>query len=101
MGAQMEGADLNEARVRTAAVTSDLSRVKGLTQEQLDGLFADGDVTDDMLPEGVTRPARWPKAALDLNTFRSEWERFKADPEGYKERAARGRSGGAATLAGP
>ena len=81
-GAHLEGADVTAARVRTAAVTSDLSRVKGLTQEQLDGLFADGDVTADMLPEGLTRPAHWPEVDLG-GQFSDEWDKFKADPEGY------------------
>mgnify|MGYP006276446707 CR=1 FL=1 len=83
IGALLEGANFTGAVVQYAAVKScDLSKTR-LDQDQVNATFGDGSVTDARLPPGVTRPAHWPAADLDVNGFFEEMRKWQADPEGY------------------
>lgn len=48
-------------------------------KQHLQNIFGDGSVT---LPEGVTRPAHWPRHKL--GEFIAEWRKWQADPESYE-----------------
>ncbi|MGF1593892.1 MAG: pentapeptide repeat-containing protein [Kiloniellaceae bacterium] len=59
-GASLVGTDMTGAYTYLARFeATDLSRVKGLTQRQLDDACGD---TGTVLPEGLTAPASWPCA---------------------------------------
>lgn len=113
-GARMEGADLSEARMEGALLTE--ARMEGanlrgarmdasteltsavlrgaavswvddttITQLEphLDDMFGDGSVD---LPEGIPRPAHWPKWTLPwrgAHGFADEWRKWRDDPDGY------------------
>lgn len=72
--------NLGSAVVNGAALWSKDYSKASLSQEQIDQMFGDGSVT---LPEGLTRPAHWPDRVLSWGTFRAEWRKWQADPEGY------------------
>ncbi len=93
-GAILRGARLDEttsliaASLQAAAIKEvDLSTVP-ISQAQVNETFGDDSVT---LPDGLTRPAHWPRHVLHLLEFYTEWRRWQADPAAYDppERAAR------------
>jgi uncharacterized protein YjbI with pentapeptide repeats len=63
--AHLEGALLLEAHLEGAS----LKGAVGLTQEHLDMAFGDDNT---VLPEGITRPARWPAATSDQQADKPE-----------------------------
>lgn len=90
--AQMERADLREARMdaTTDPKGADFSSASlrgvncvevGLSQKQINGLFADSSMT---LPVDREKPAHWPMWHLPVNDFYDEWRKWQADPEGYE-----------------
>jgi len=68
------GADFRGSALRK----SSLGRMSPI-ESHLPVMFGDDSVT---LPDGA-RPAHWPDWELDIETFHSEWRRWRADPEGY------------------
>jgi uncharacterized protein YjbI with pentapeptide repeats len=63
--AHLKGARLLEAHLEGAS----LKGAVGLTQEHLDMAFGDDNT---VLPEGITRPARWPAATSDQQADKPE-----------------------------
>lgn len=91
-GARLEGANLSGATLdaRTDLTGASLAgaaacdadwRAARPTQAQIDVIFADATL---LIPDGLTRPAHWPKRALTWGEFGQEWRRWQADPEGYR-----------------
>ena len=60
--ASLDGADLREAHLEGAGLGNNLTRARGLTQEQV--IYARGD-EKTTLPADLIRPGHWPAAAPD------------------------------------
>ncbi|WP_461308497.1 pentapeptide repeat-containing protein, partial [Albidovulum sp.] len=75
------GTNLWAASLAGAAAKEADWRAARLTQAQIDVIFADATL---LIPDGLTRPAHWPKRALTSEEFGPEWRRWQADPEHYQ-----------------
>ena len=76
--AKLQGANLSEANLQGAILwKTDLSKVKGLTQDQIDAAFGDASV---IVPDGLQRPEHWPAEELDFDAYEkayNEWLKSK------------------------
>lgn len=90
-GARLQGASLKYAQLQgvlwegailqqVALRATKMDPAFGLTKSQLASTFGDGSVR---LPEAPPRPAHWPEAALDDNSFASELTKWRASPDTY------------------
>ncbi|WP_421858937.1 pentapeptide repeat-containing protein [Oricola sp.] len=51
-----------------------------LTQEQINSAFGDASTG---LPDDLQRPDHWPQFDMDWEEYYEEWEKWRADPDGY------------------
>lgn len=90
--ARLEGADLsralvdaatnwNAALLRQAAVRFFDFSATSISADQVEASFGDGSTT---VPDGMRRPEHWPEAELAWGEFRDEWDKWRADPAGYR-----------------
>ncbi len=100
-GAQLQGANLNLAHLQDAALyrarfdpitdfsNADTSHAAlgdvdlsdtNISNDQIRSMFGDATV---ILPDSIPAPEHWPSQALDLDTFKAESARYKANPTAY------------------